>query len=200
MGKLISLVGQKFGRWTALERAKDKNGLVRWKCCCDCGTIRDVRSIRLRNGLTKSCGCLQREMASIKNTKHSQSNSSIYYSWIDMKRRCNDPNNVGYKYYGARGIKVCDRWLNSFENFFTDMGKKPEKFTLERKDFDGNYEPSNCIWVSKKEQQRNKRNNRLINYNGKIQCMSKWAEEIGVSLPALWWRLKHYPPRIAFNM
>ena len=102
-----------------------------------------------------------------------------YRAWQEMKKRCNNPNVKAYKYYGARGIKVCDRWLNSFENFYTDLGPKPSKdHSLDRKDSNGNYEPDNCRWATKIEQMNNTSLNRLVEYNGKTQTFAQWSREL----------------------
>jgi hypothetical protein len=106
-----------------------------------------------------------------------------------MHKRCENPNQKTFGYYGGRGIKVCKRW-NDFQNFYEDMGNCPDSYTLDRIDCNGNYEPNNCRWASKKEQARNRRGNHLITFNGKTQCVSAWAEEVGITRGALKQRLK----------
>lgn len=114
-----------------------------------------------------------------------------YKTWASMKERCAKKTLSSYHRYGGRGIKVCDRWLASYFNFLEDMGTRPEKsFQLDRIDNDGDYEPSNCRWVSPKENARNKHNNLNITYNGKTQCVAAWAEEVGMSWSKLWGRIK----------
>jgi hypothetical protein len=117
------------------------------------------------------------------------SNSREYKIWADMHKRCENPNQKTFNYYGGRGIKVCERW-NDFRNFYLDMGKCPESFTLDRLDCDGDYEPSNCRWASMKEQSRNRRSNHMITFNGKTQCLTAWAEETGITRGALKQRIK----------
>jgi len=198
--KKIDLTGQRFGRLTVYSRTgSDKSGQAMWLCKCDCGNERTIRSNDLRNGQTQSCGCLQRERIIQKLTTHGMAETAIYHVWSSMCQRCNNPNNAGYKNYGGRGITVCERW-NKFENFYADMGEAPKELTIERIDNNKGYSPENCHWSTRKEQARNKRNNRIIKYQGKDQCVSAWAEEIGVGHQILQYRLKKYPPQIAFNM
>ena len=105
-----------------------------------------------------------------------------------MLRRCNDKNASQFKYYGGRGIKVCDRW-NSFENFYADMGEKPDGLTIERIDNDGNYCPQNCKWATKEEQMRNRRNTLFVTYNDKTKTLKEWAKDLGIKYSILWKRL-----------
>lgn len=132
------------------------------RCLCDCGVEKSVRLVELRRGHTSSCGCLHLD----KVTKHGHAQhsevSGTYYVWQNMKRRCTDPTNGKYMDYGGRGIAVCDRWLESFENFLEDMGEKPEGLSLERVENGGNYEPENCVWATLSEQNSNRRSRREI--------------------------------------
>ena len=160
----IDLTDKRFCRLIVVEktdRRSGSNGSIVWKCKCDCGKETFVSSDNLRSGNTTSCGCLQKERASETKTIHRQSYSSEYRAWQNMKARCYNPNNKYYKNYGERGIEVCDRWKDSFENFFEDMGPKPSsKHSIDRIDVNGNYEPENCKWSTDQEQARNKRNQR----------------------------------------
>jgi hypothetical protein len=160
--KLIDITGKRFGRWTVLRLAIGGRN-AKWLCQCDCGTVKEVNTQQLRNGSTKSCGCyLSDRMKEIKTTHgYSGNNNGTYNSWLSMRKRCLCPTEKAYPYYGGRGIKVCERWVDSFQNFIDDMGEKPSKLTLERKDCDGNYEPSNCYWATRKIQSRNKRSTKL---------------------------------------
>ena len=133
-------------------------------------------------------------------TKHGQTGSNTYLSWRAMKKRCGNQNNPSYKYYGGRGIKVCDRWLNSFKNFYEDMGKKPSGKSLDRINNDGNYEPRNCRWATYKEQGRNRKDNPCYKYKGGKKLLLEIAEETGINYFTLWSRLKrNWTPEKAFS-
>lgn len=122
---------------------------------------------------------------------HATERTATYNAWQGMKARCSCKSHSSFHRYGARGIKVCDRWLQSFENFLSDMGEAPPGLTLDRKDNDGHYEPSNCRWASKKVQSNNRGDNRLIEFDGKVQTLEQWANEVGVSSQTLWMRLDY---------
>ena len=167
MGKFIDLTGKIFNKLTVLGRCEDYispkgNKVVKWECICECGNKTKVIGSILKSNGTKSCGCLNYEPT---NTIHNKRFSTEYSSWRSMKRRCTEPTNNTYKNYGGRGIKVCDRWLESFKNFYEDMGDKPsQNHSIDRIDVNGDYEPGNCRWISLKEQQYNRRN--VTNING----------------------------------
>lgn len=125
--------------------------------------------------------------------------SSEYRTWIAMKQRCLNPKHKNYPEYGERGVFVCDRWKDSFEDFLKDMGYRPKGMTLERTDNNGNYEPSNCTWVTMKKQSNNRRSNKLIEFQGKIMNMKQWSETLNISYDTLKYRLSHgWPTRKAF--
>lgn len=190
------ITGQIFGRLTAIKlTGRSRNKKLLWQCQCECGKTVVVLGAGLFNGHTKSCGCLKRDMASIWPTKHGQSRvgrkTKEYTAWRGVVDRCTNPNNSAWKHYGARGIEVCERWRNSFENFFDDMGAAPNsKSTIDRINNDKGYESSNCRWATMNEQARNRRNNRIIAFSGRSQCLAAWGHELGLSSDILSDRLR----------
>lgn len=155
--------GMKVGRLQVIERNGSRNNMAVWKCRCDCGNIVDVMGRDLKRGHTKSCGCLHKE-GMIKRLKtHGGTHERLYAVWQTMKKRCQNKNNKGYKYYGARGVKICCEW-NDYSNFkqwaytngYDDKAPYGE-CTIDRIDVNGDYEPKNCRWVSMAIQNSNKR-------------------------------------------
>ena len=187
--------GDKFNRLTTLEKTNKRlNRSIVYKCRCDCGNITYVKSTNLVKGLIKSCGCLQKEMASNSNKKHGFSHTKIFYIYQDMKKRCTVINHHAYKYYGERGIKVCPEWLdekNGFINFYNwainngyDENKSRKEQSLDRIDNNGNYEPNNCRWATMKEQVKNKRNPQKISVV-KLSLNNKYLNEYESIIDAL---------------
>jgi len=180
------LAGKVIERWTVLKRVDDaisSSGRKerQWLCICECGNTAIVRGANLKSGNSKSCGCLCRERLGDSKRKHGAANTPEHTAWKMLKQRCLNPRCNQYKNYGARGIKVCDRWMNSFENFIKDMGKRPAGMSIERKDNSKGYEPDNCVWATDKAQCRNKRNNTMITAFGKTLCIAEWSEETGIN-------------------
>lgn len=181
MARAVDLTGQQFGRLTVVERAgQTPAGNSLWRCSCSCGGQVVARAQRLRGG-QKSCGCIGRE----QRTRHGLRCLPEYDVWKAMVRRCTVPEAAGYADYGARGITVCARWL-SVENFVADMGRRPSLgHTLERKDNSLGYEPSNCVWATRTEQNNNTRRNRFITYGDRTMTLAQWAREAGVKPDAI---------------
>jgi hypothetical protein len=155
----FDLTGARFGRLVAVARApRDGNSKGQWLCHCDCGATAIVRGHALRKGLTKSCGCLNQETRVRLKTKHGMHDTPEYHAWEAAIQRCTNDNNPAWKFYGARGISVCEEWLNSFEAFLAHIGRRPSPdFSLDRIDNDGNYEPGNVRWADWATQGTNKR-------------------------------------------
>lgn len=187
--KMSSLVGEVFGRFTVISFAGVRdNGVSRWLCRCSCGSEVVHSRGNLKSGAATSCGCASKMRES--HVKHGMFGTPTYTCWAMMKQRCCNPNAARYDDYGGRGISVCERW-ESFENFLADMGEKPDGRTIERRDVNGNYEPSNCVWETPKAQARNRRNNRVVEFNGVSKCISEWSEELGIPYQRLYHRLVH---------
>lgn len=182
MAKLIDLTNQRFGRLVAVRYEGER----RWLCACDCGVLKVIRASSLGKS-TRSCGCFHREMVGNMNATHRLSGTATHQIWVQMKRRCYNPKDKGYKHYGARGITVCERWRKSFENFLADMGERPSnQHSIDRyPDNDGNYEPTNCRWATPKQQANNTRRNRKISHNGITKNLNEWAAELGMSRATL---------------
>lgn len=154
--KSIDLTGRKFGRLKVVDQAETIKQKIHWNCMCSCGNKKAINGHSLRKGLSKSCGCLQVE----SRYKHGMSNTSEFKTWASMLFRCLNKSDRKYKHYGGRGIKVCDRWLCSFSNFYKDMGARPKNLSIDRINNEGDYEPSNCRWATYKQQNNNTRRNK----------------------------------------
>lgn len=180
----LELTGQVFGNWLVLEKGDlGGGGEIYWKCRCICGLERMVRASGLAGGRSTNCGCQRGE--------HRMTKSKTYKSWDSMRQRCNNPNAPDYKRYGGRGIQVCERWNESFQNFLADMGVRPDGLTLDRRDNSKNYEPDNCRWATPTEQQQNKRNCPTVEYEGAMVSIASLATSRGLPIKVLKWRLDH---------
>jgi len=196
----IDLTGQKFNKLTVVEfvRINNKRNAV-WRCRCDCGNFVEVAGYCLKNGNTKSCGCLKLEVKNRGKIKHGHlvngKKSTEYIIRQGFIQRCYDPNNSAYKNYGERGIIVCDRWLGKggFINFIADMGLRPSlDHSIDRIDNNGPYSPENCRWATDKQQANNTRKNRVITFNGEVRTKAQWQEYLGLSPGGFSYRLKNW--------
>lgn len=186
--KLIDLTGKRFGRLVVVGRhPHNRGGHAKWECMCDCGKTAVVVSDRLLSGKTRSCGCYKRQRSSEAHTIHGGSGTRLHNIWNLMRARCDDLQNP---LYGGRGITVCEEWREfpAFRDWALNNGYS-DSLSLDRIDADGNYEPANCRWATDKVQQNNKRNNRLITFNGETHTLAEWADKIQVPIPTLWNRL-----------
>jgi hypothetical protein len=176
---VLKLENERFGKLTVIYRVGEDDNVKysRWKCTCDCGEITFVKTSNLTKGITKSCGCWNKEIK--PNFKHGKANTRLHHIWDTMKQRCLNSNNKKYPNYGGRGILIYKEWINDFINFYDwaiDNGYE-KTLTLDRIDVNGNYEPSNCRWVSQEIQQNNRRNNIIITINSITKTASQWEKE-----------------------
>lgn len=196
MGKFKDLTGKKFGRWSVLsvasmagiDSATGKHVTTKWWCVCDCGTRRAVETASLSLGKSVSCGCHKREMTIARNKSwatHGLSKTSEYGIWKKMVLRCHNETDAAYYRYGARGISVCDRWRDSFENFLHDMGRRPDGMSLDRIDNDLGYTPDNCRWATLVEQANNRSSNVKFTYRGATVGLRELSEMSGISARVL---------------
>ena len=191
MPNALNLAGQRFGKLSVKEKLieRDSQGLVLWRCECDCGQTHIAAGALLKKGSTRSCGCQRAATLAEINKTHSQSRTKIYQVWRGMKKRCGLESQQNFANYGGRGITVCDRWL-SFENFLQDMGHPPPGMSIERKDVNGNYEPSNCTWATQEQQNSNRRQTIFLEYCGQKNTLVRWARDLGLSRQTVYWRYR----------
>lgn len=194
----IDMRGQKFNALLVIKRAgQNASGAAVWECKCDCGAVTYATRGHLIRGQKKSCGCRINSRA----IKHKMSNTPEHRIWRGMIARCHVKTNNRFLLYGGRGISVCERWRESFLNFFHDVGPRPSaKHSLDRIDNDGNYEPCNCRWATQKEQCRNRGNNIRYAAHGKIMTVMEWAEFLQIPEVTIRKRISAgYPPEIVFS-
>lgn len=200
--RLIDLTGRRFTRLLVLARSTNSNGGdPRWLCKCDCGKIRIVWGSSLARGDTKSCGCYSRELSGAFNRTHGLTSHHLYHMWSNMRQRCFSKSDKDFLNYGARGISVCDRW-NDFSAFLSDMGERPSpNHQIDRIDNNGPYSPENCRWATARENANNKRNSRILEFNGATRTVTEWARHLGVTDHAIFKRLRKGMPinRVLFS-
>lgn len=180
-------IGLVFGRWVVLADLGIQDRRHYWLCGCQCGSPpRSVLQHSLKTGVSISCGCAKKETLSLANSTHgcSRPKSAEYAAWTAMRARCLNPRHKSYPNYGGRGITICKRWLDSFEDFLADVGYRPSiHYSLDRfPNNNGHYEPGNVRWATVKQQVRNRRNNRLVTINGETLCVGEWVERFGLHL------------------
>lgn len=203
MKKINLIIGSKYGRWTILKEVPKINGERYILCRCSCGREKVVNLKNVIYGKSLSCGCLNSEIVSEKNRKnkkHGLYGSRIYRIWRQMKARCYNSESNVYKYYGGRGISVCDEWLNSVQSFYQwaiNNGYK-DNLTIDRIDSNKDYFPENCRWATIEEQQRNKRNNIKIIYDGKERTISEISKITGDSYNKIFKRIKRGKSLLVF--
>lgn len=176
-----NLVGLRFGRLFVESLVEDEASSsvpTRYKCLCDCGNRVVVRGYNLKSGGTKSCGCLQKEVAANRFIVHGDTGSRLYVCWQHMIRRCEKESDHAFLNYGGRGISVCEEW-HKYESFklWAESSGYADDLTLDRINVNGNYEPDNCRWLTLKEQQKNKRTNTYLEFNGEVKTIGEWARE-----------------------
>lgn len=210
MPKIIDLTGKRFGRWSVIKFDKLENHTAFWLCVCDCGTEKSISGSSLRTGNTKSCGCWRKDKAlEIRHTPYTElhrNNHRIYNIWLKMQNRCYSENFKQYHNYGGRGITICNEWLGddgfvSFLNWSLSHGYQDD-LEIDRINNDGEYSPDNCRWITHKQQQNNRSNNRYITYNGETKTLSEWCEQYGLRFPILKHRIDvlQLPFEVAVSM
>jgi len=194
MTKRLQLTGKQFDRLTATKYL----GGSRWECVCTCGVVVSVTTNNLTKSRVRSCGCLRLDGLLARSTKHGHNRKGIrsveYGAWANMIDRCENPARPEYHRYGGRGITVCKAWRDSFAAFFADMGKRPNGAELDRKDNEGNYEPSNCRWADKVTQSNNRSDNRLYEAWGETKSLTQWVKDqrVSVAYGTLYSRINTY--------
>lgn len=189
--KTLDIAGQEFSRLRVIYATKerDRNGTVLWLCKCTCGKTYKTTQTKLKLGLAKSCGCR------MGNYKHGhcigKKASPERSTWNAVMTRCYNKNYTYYENYGGRGIKVCKRW-HKFENFLADMGERPIGKELDRRNNDGNYEPENCRWVTRKKNANNKGSNIRVRYRGRNRTLTQWCRKLGLPYNPIRMRIRKY--------
>lgn len=193
--KPLDITGQIFGRLTALYRAPSKGRRTCWNFSCSCGISKIIEIDPVLDGRTQSCGCLKNELIALRSITHGHSinrkQSSELRAYRGAKDRCYNKNSNKYHVYGARGIIMCEKWFNSFEAFFQDMGKRPKGCSLDRINVNGNYEPSNCRWATAHQQAMNKQNTLYVTYNNEKITLKECAQITGLDYKALHSQMKY---------
>ena len=189
------ITGKRFGRLTAIKctrRGTRAAGVTMWLCVCDCGREKITQAAHLVNGASKSCGCLQREIAKKVNTTHGKRKTRLYEIFENMISRCYNPRCPAFADYGGRGITICNEWLNDRELFFkwSEENGYTDTLSIDRINNDKGYSPDNCKWANRQQQNHNRRSNVLLTINGVTKVLCEWAREVGISHKTISYRLK----------
>ncbi len=180
------VIGQEFGKLTVEKFVSSGPQGRLWLCKCECGKFKNATTGALNSGQTWNCGCHRNALSSERATRHGLSQIPEYFVWQTMKARCTNKKHRHFGSYGGRGIKVCDRWMTSFQNFISDMGRRTSsKHSIDRIDNEGNYSPENCRWATAFGQGKNRRNNKHLTFKGETLIASEWARRIGITRTVL---------------
>lgn len=200
VGRAVDLTGQTFGSWTVLNfSSRDRNSNCIWLCRCSCGTVRKVLGRSLRAGDSMSCGCLQKQSIVRTFRTHGMTGTPEYGAWINMIQRCTNPKCRVYSDYGGRGIRVHESWVHSFQAFYNHIGPRPERYSLDRIDNNGHYEPGNVRWSPRSIQGRNRRSCLRITHNGETLTAIEWSDRLGISANTIRCRARYgLPPNEIF--
>ena len=183
----LDLIGKSFHKLTVIEYL----GGRKYKCKCDCGNFSIIGKGNLINNHTKSCGCYMTSRIKESNSTHGLTDSSEYAIWTLIKARCTNKNSKSYKHYGGRGITICDSWINSFDTFLFDMGRRPSHLhSIDRIDNEKGYFKENCRWATKEVQANNTRRNRFIEHDGLKMTLAQWSKKIGLKAHSIHARIK----------
>ena len=198
MGKFIDLTNKRFGRLVVIKRIENRvygNKYIKtcWECACDCGNTITATTQDLRKGDVLSCGCLKIEKQKERLTVHGEHDTKLHNIWCAMRRRCNNVNNKDYKYYGGRGIHVCNEWIDNYIEFNKWARASGYKYglTIDRIDTNGDYCPNNCRWISIKDQCNNRRSNKLVTYKGETHTIKEWSEKCNIPYSRLYMRIRN---------
>lgn len=192
MSRSVDLEGMRFGRLSVIGKTRSKSGRVAWLCKCDCGNESAPLTTDLTSGRTQSCGCLHRENVGNVFRKHGQYGTRLYKIWSNMIQRCTNPNHNYYSLYGAKGIAVCDAWMQ-FDAFYEWAVKSgyADSLSIDRIDNDKGYSPDNCRWATPQEQTDNRRCSIYVSFNGERKTLKEWSNETGIAYKNLLWRMRH---------
>ena len=193
MTRAVDMRGKTYDALTAVEKVGNnpKNRNAIWRFMCSCGLSCVVDGYDVRSGKVVSCQACAAERTRVASVKHGKTNTREFATWTDIQTRCHNPNSTAFADYGGRGIVVCARWRDSFQNFLSDMGERPAGKSIDRINNDGPYSPENCRWATRQEQARNKRNNVWVEIGGEVKTLSEWARHYGVLAATASLRHKH---------